>query len=120
MKDLLEVIEDGREEMEDIAAPKIGYEHDEGEWMLRDIDGSLTRPVHTKDLDSIIDHLTSHTKTILTNQIERMKGAQKEGDCGRCHACELMMSCDYRAGRKAALQTQIDYLEDVLKKLDNN
>ena len=110
MKDLLEVIEEGREEFDE----EFGRN-----WTPE----TFPHPL------GIRNYHTNNTKAILTNQIERMKGElnKKKGYDGN----NLESACDYynRAftnwgevlrfedGRAEALQTQIEYLEDVLDKL---
>jgi len=104
MKDLLEVIESGRVEgLSNIPfSTQLAYEEN----------GKPTCSVDLRETVKFFeDRLTSYTKAILTNQIERMKESQfnhREGTCCNCH-CKR---------HDQALQTQIDYLEIVLKKLN--
>ena len=116
MKDLLEVIEEGRETLKNLW--KANLPRTEG-WL-----GKGRVEAHFEGLELVIDHyLTSHTKAILTNQIERMKGDMRvhTKDCGFCNNCEShVSSCEMYFiihGKNKALQTQIDYLEGVLKKI---
>jgi len=96
MKDLLEVIEEGIRDFGEEVCPEDTH----------DINGETG--YRTKD------YLTSHTKAILTNQIERMKKDEKFKGI-------VTMDDDFLNGKvegyNLALQTQIDYLEDVIKKI---
>ena len=92
MKDLLEVIEEGRKDF--VHEPLIKGQTPE-------------------------DWLTSHTKAILTNQIERMKGEILQN--GTIMKVDKLYSAEYNQGyfngNNLTLQTQIDYLEDIVSKL---
>ena len=109
MKDLLEVIKSGRDEF--------------------DIEFEKKKSLGEMYAYDFADYLTSHTKAILTNVVERMKETKKEGlvpvavsqhpedgQCLICKECGDYDDCDCE-GFNHALQTQIDYLEDVLEKL---
>ena len=89
MKDLLEVIEEGRKDF--VREPLIKGQTPE-------------------------DWLTSHTKAILTNQIERMKEAQVEYLTLRNYSGGIEDNHTHDTHNQA-LQTQIDYLEEVISKL---
>ena len=101
MKDLLEVIEEGREEFRNKF---------EGANMM------LDRAVPSSFIDNQIKLLTTHTKAILTNQIERMKKAQVEYLTLRNYSGGIEDNHTHDTHNKA-LQTQIDYLEEVISKL---
>ena len=108
MKDLLEVIEEGREEFDE----EFGRN-----WTPE----TFPHPL------GIRNYHTNNTKAILTNQIERMKGEMKEQKYKRKNMFEQSNKTKmqqiklrtYTNAHNQALQTQIDYLEDVIKKLNN-
>ncbi len=104
MKDLLEVIEEGREEFNDKLLE---------EWL--DWDSQV-------DDEKAVKWLTSHTKAILTNQIERMKGelvdCKPKRESWAHNEYDKMVTYYEGRGNNNALQTQIDYLEEILDKLN--
>ena len=109
MKDLLEVIEEGREDLN-----KGLSENTDGRWYE---DYEINQ-------NNLKNHLTSHTKAILTNMIKRMKGEMKP--VSKVQSILSKKKIDSKGVKKEinpmlihnkTLQTQIDYLEDVLKKL---
>jgi len=158
MKDLLEVIEERKEEFVESGAD---LEHDRwGKWqaymhskMVEHSNGKgefvclpvglyrrwerqiattykdLSETEKESDREQVRPYLPlveSHTKAILTNVVERLRlekrdqDAPKEGDphftgCGGCGA-DYPAICGCREVNHA-LQTQIDYLEDILEKL---
>jgi hypothetical protein len=156
-KDLLEVIEEGREESNKILGAVFAdsnklvavESHEETEYLHREgakisvsFENGLkvytkipekyqtSRVVSEGAVDSrpvtVIDKqysqrevvellLTSHTKAILTNMIERMKGEQEKSLTDSGGSVEKNIGIIVK---NWTLQTQIDYLEKVLKKLD--
>ena len=117
MKDLLEVIESGREKL--LSAR--GYNHLKGEAYI-----VFEKENEIWNSEGLADHLTSHTKAILTNQIERMKESKIDienppetndwvkGDIERLAD---LQGFGMQVAHNQALQTQIDYLEEVISML---
>jgi len=110
MKDLLEVIEEGREGFDVLMEGKT----------IGTLSGDKSSPVFVNndlELPRIKNYLTTHTKAILTNQIERMKGDKQVWVPDNKAFMETGATEELKNEYNAALQNQIDYLEDVIKKL---
>jgi len=106
MKNLLEVIEEGRERF--IKKYCVDRPAQPIRW-IRSIFWD-----DTDQIETILEHQTSHTKAILTNQIERMKVELKPEHPKGFRKSRITGLVE---GHNTALQTQIDYLEGVLKKI---
>ena len=102
-------VEEIVEEIEDLVAPAIGYVFDDGEWMIPDLDFSLTRPVHTKDLDSILEKVTQ------TLQAERQKRYEALEEAGN-YVDEL-----YQSGNMGKNEYELltDFFDEKLTQPNN-
>ena len=124
MKDLLEVIEEGREGFK-ARTVEGNVDYDIANLSRDDMKERLKNTLYTEytwpetmlelDNNKVLDYLTTHTKAILTNQIERMKGELKSFYPKGFHKSHSM---GFNEGYNQAIQTQIDYLESVVKKLN--
>ena len=130
MKDLLEVIEEGRDGIED-EIRLLGRASAEDSVMTaidnlrRETFGqpftnseAFRALIKAEALLSTTSTLTSHTKAILTNQIERMKLELKEIPKEGSFPADKAITISSWIGSNVALQTQIDYLESVRDKLN--